>query len=388
MGPLCGYKIIELAGLGPGPFCGMMLGDMGAEVIRVDRPGVDQMQKLDPLCRNRRSIALDLKSERGLEVLFRLIESADAMFEGYRPGVAERLGFGPEVCLALNPKLIYGRMTGWGQQGPMAKVAGHDINYLALSGALSAIGRAGQPPVPPLNLVGDFGGGGMFLAYGIVCALLEAQKTGKGQVIDAAMVDGANALMAIFHGFRAMGLYDDKQGTNFLSGGAHFYDTYETSDGKFISIGSLEPQFYDLLIEKLGLDRERFMQSGFYQDPQKMNSAMWAELKDELAAIFLGKTRDEWCELLEGTDVCFAPVLTGQEASQHPHNVERGTFIEVDGVLQHSPAPRFSTSKPDSPKPPPSPGQDTERLLSEAGFSVDEIKDLIQSAVVMKEPTN
>jgi len=382
MGPLSGYKIVELAGLGPGPFCGMMLGDMGADVIRIDRPGTDPMQGLDPLCRNRRSIALNLKSERGLEILLRLLENADAMFEGYRPGVAERLGFGPEVCLEKNPKLVYGRMTGWGQEGPMAKVAGHDINYIALSGALHAIGRAGERPVPPLNLLGDFGGGGMFLAFGIACGLLEAQKSGRGQVIDAAMVDGSNALMATFHGFRSMGLFDDQLGTHFLSGAAHFYDTYETSDGKFVSLGSLEPQFYSLLIDKLGLDREKFSQSVFHLDPQKMNSGKWAELKDELAAVFLSKTRDEWCALLEGSDVCFAPVLTGTEASQHPHNVARGSFIEVEGILQNAPAPRFSATSPDCPSPPPSPGRDTKKVLSEAGYTADEIEQLIESAVV------
>jgi alpha-methylacyl-CoA racemase len=382
MGPLSGYKIIELAGLGPGPFCGMMLGDMGADVIRVDRPGPNPIQRLDPLCRNRRSIAIDLKSEPGVEILLRLLENADGMYEGFRPGVAERLGFGPEVCLEMNPKLVYGRMTGWGQEGPMANVAGHDINYIALAGALHAIGRGGQPPVPPLNIVGDFGGGGMFMAFGMVCGLLEAQKSGKGQVIDAAMVDGSNALMATFHGFRAMGLFDDQAGSHFLSGAAHFYDTYETSDGKFVSIGSLEPQFYNLLIEKLGLDRERFLAAGFHLDPQKMNARMWPELKEELAAIFLGKTRDEWCALLEGSDVCFAPVLTGTEASQHPHNIARGAFIEVGGVVQNAPAPRFSDSSPDSPSPPPPPGRDSEELLSEAGYSGDEIEQLLQSAVV------
>jgi alpha-methylacyl-CoA racemase len=381
MGPLSGYRIVELAGLGPGPFCGMMLGDMGADVIRVDRPGINPIQSLDPLCRNRRSIALDLKSEHGVEILLHLLENADAIFEGYRPGVAERLGFGPEVCLERNRKLVYGRMTGWGQEGPMAKVAGHDINYIALSGALGAIGRAGERPVPPLNLLGDFGGGGMLMAFGIACGLLEAQKSGRGQVIDAAMVDGSNALMATFHGFRAMGLFDDQMGTHFLSGAAHFYDTYETSDGKFISIGSLEPQFYSLLIDKLGLDREKFSQSVFHLDPRKMNSGMWAELKDELATIFRSRSRDEWCELLEGTDVCFAPVLTGIEASQHPHNVARESFIEVDGIVQNAPAPRFSNSSPDRPSPPPSPGRDTKTVLSEAGYSEGEIEQLIESGV-------
>ncbi len=381
MGPLAGYKIIELAGMGPGPFCGMMLGDMGADVIRVDRPGANPLQELDPLCRNRRSIALDLKSPEGVEILLRLVEKADAMYEGYRPGVAERLGFGPDTCLGVNPRLVYGRMTGWGQDGPMAKAAGHDINYIALAGALHAIGRAGGKPVPPLNLLGDFGGGGMLLAFGITCALLQTQKSGRGQVIDAAMIDGANALMATFHGFRAMGLFDDKLGNHFLSGAAHYYDTYETSDGKFVSIGSLESQFYELLIDKLDLDRERFLPHVFQLSPQQMKTEKWAELKAELAAVFLRKTRDEWCELLEGTDLCFAPVLTGPEASQHPHHVARGTFIEIDNILQNAPAPRFSESKPAVPNPPPLPGKDTLTVLAEAGYSAAEIEHFIASSV-------
>jgi len=379
MGPLAGYRIVELAGLGPGPFCGMMLGDMGAEVIRVDRPGANPIQQLDPQCRNRRSIALDLKSRQGVKILLRLLEKADAMYEGFRPGVAERLGFGPDVCLELNPRLVYGRMTGWGQQGPLAKVAGHDINYIALAGALGAIGRTGQRPLPPLNLLGDFGGGGMLLAFGIACGLLQAQKTGKGQVIDAAMVDGVNALMATFHGFRAMGLFDDQPGTHFLSGAAHFYDTYETRDGKYISIGSLEPQFYKLLIEKLGLDADRFSPHGFRANPESMDAARWAELKAELAAVFLTRTRDEWCAALEGSDVCFAPVLTGTEASRHPHNVARGSFIEIEGILQNAPAPRFSGSEPGIPAPPPAPGQDTRAVLADAGFSADEIRQFIET---------
>jgi alpha-methylacyl-CoA racemase len=294
VGPLAGFRIIEVAGLGPGPFCGMMLGDMGAEVIRIDRPGTHARQRLDPLCRNRRSIVLDLKSPPAVEVLLRLVESADALYEGFRPGVAERLGFGPEACMARNPRLVYGRVTGWGQDGPLAMVAGHDINYIALSGALAGVGRAGEPPVPPLNLVGDFGGGGMLLAFGLVCALLEASRSGKGQVIDAAMIDGANALMATFHGFRALGLYDDRPGTHFLSGAAHYYDTYETRDGKHVSIGALEPQFYRLLIEKAGLDPGRFAAHGFdfRMDPATLGQEHWPGLKAELARVFRSKTRD------------------------------------------------------------------------------------------------
>jgi alpha-methylacyl-CoA racemase len=382
VGPLAGYRIIEIAGLGPGPFCGMMLGDMGAEVIRVDRPGTDAAQQLDPLCRNRRSIAIDLKSAPGIGILMRLVEGADALFEGFRPGVAERLGFGPQVCHAANARLVYGRMTGWGQDGPLAKVAGHDINYIALSGALHAIGRAGHRPVPPLNLVGDFGGGGMMLAFGIVCALLEAGKSGKGQVIDAGMVDGAIALMASYHGFKAMGLFDEQTGTHFLSGAAPFYDTYETADGKFVAIGPLERPFYELLLDRLGLDRERFLAAAFTLEPGRMNSGPWAELKEELAGVFRTRTRDEWCELLEGTDACFAPVLTATEASRHPHNVARHSFIEVGDVLQHAPVPRFDRTGAAEPLPPPLAGRDTRALLSELNYTTGEIDAMIQSGIV------
>lgn len=384
MGPLAGLRVIELAGLGPGPFCGMMLGDMGAEVIRVDRPGTHPRQQLDPLCRNRRSIVLDLKLARGLEVLLRLVETADALYEGYRPGVAERLGFGPDACLARNPRLVYGRMTGWGQDGPLAKAAGHDINYIALSGALAGIGRPGERPVPPLNLVGDFGGGGMLLAFGLVCALLEGSRSGKGQVIDAAMIDGANALMATFHGFRALGLYDDRPGTHFLSGAAHYYDSYETRDGRYVAIGALEPPFYELLIEKAGLDRSRFAPHGFdfSMDPASLGQEHWAGLKAELARVFRSRTRDEWCALLEGSDACFAPVLSAEEASRHPHHLARGSFIEVGGVLQQAPAPRFSRTPASPPAVAPLPGQDGRQVLRDARFTAAEIEELIDAGVV------
>ena len=332
MGPLAGYRIIELAGIGPGPFCGMMLSDMGAEVIRVERPGGRGARPKDVLARNRRSIAVDLKHPDGVETVLRLCEGADALFEGFRPGVTERLGLGPDDCMGRNPRLVYGRMTGWGQDGPMAQAAGHDINYIGLSGALHAIGRPGEKPVPPLNLVGDFGGGGMLLAYGLVCGLLEAQKSGQGQVVDAAMVDGAAALMAMFFSFAAGGGFTDRRGTNLLDGGAHFYDTYETSDGKYICIGSIEPQFYALLVEKAGLDPERFK-------PQ-MDASLWPDLKQELAEVFASRSRDEWCEIMEGTDVCFAPVLSIFEAPEHPHNKARGSFLEVDGVMQRGFAER------------------------------------------------
>jgi len=374
MGPLSGFKIIELAGIGPGPFCGMMLSDMGAEVIRVERKSQATQAPKDVLVRNRRSIALDLKSPAGVETVLRLVESADALFEGFRPGVTERLGLGPDVCMARNPKLVYGRMTGWGQDGPMAQAAGHDINYIGLSGALHAIGRAGEGPVPPLNLVGDFGGGGMFLAYGLVCGLLEAQKSGAGQVVDAAMVDGAAALMAMFFSMAASGSFTDQRGTNFLDGGAHFYDTYETADGKHICIGSIEPQFYALLIEKAELDADK------YKD--QMNPALWPELKEDLKATFLRKTQAQWCEIMEGTDVCFAPVLSIFEAPQHAHNKTRNSYLEIDGVMQQAPAPRFSRTTPEISHGARIPGEDTVSVLKDYGFSSDEIDALGSDGVI------
>jgi alpha-methylacyl-CoA racemase len=374
MGPLAGIKIIELAGIGPGPFCGMLLSDLGAEVIRVDRAGGSSNRPKDVLTRGRKSIAVDLKSAEGKAVILKLCESADALFEGFRPGVTERLGLGPEDCMAANPKLVYGRMTGWGQDGPMAQAAGHDINYIALSGALSAIGRQGEKPVPPLNLVGDFGGGGMVLALGLVSAMLEAQKSGKGQVVDTAMVDGAAILMSMFYSMSAVGAMSPERGTNLLDTGAHFYDAYETSDGGYISIGSIEPQFYALLIEKAGLDAEEFS--------AQMNRERWPEYKEKLTAVFKTKTRDEWCELMEGTDVCFAPVLSMTEAAEHPHNKERGTFTELDGVLQPSPAPRFSRTSPAVTHGSRFPGEDTALVLKEAGYSEADISTLVNSGAV------
>ena len=347
MGPLGGIKVIEVAGLGPGPFCGMMLSDMGAAVLTIERSTASDTPR-DPLTRNRTRLALDLKSEAGRDALLKLVERADVLFEGYRPGVAERLGFGPDVCLQRNPKLVYGRMTGWGQSGPLANAAGHDINYIALSGALEAIGRAGDKPVPPLNLVGDFGGGGMLLAYGIVCALLETQRSGKGQVVDAAMIDGAIALMAMSIGFKHTGYYHDGVGGSVLSGAAHYYDTYQTRDGKFISIGALEPQFYALLMQKLGLDSDAIAAAGLHGE-QGLDPAVWRTMKAKLTLIFKSRTRDEWCELLEGTDVCFAPVLSLSEAPKHPHIVQRESFVDVNGNLQNAPAPRFSRTAPAQP---------------------------------------
>ncbi|HZA00009.1 MAG TPA: CaiB/BaiF CoA-transferase family protein [Acidimicrobiales bacterium] len=361
MGPLAGVTVIEIAGIGPGPFCAMMLADMGAEVIRVDR--ADSAQGGDPdhppadlVARGRRSIAVDLKNPDGVAVVLDLVERADALIEGFRPGVAERLGIGPEDCRARNPRLVYGRMTGWGQDGPLASAAGHDINYIALAGALDLIGRRGGAPVPPLNLIGDYGGGGMLLAFGVVCALLEAQRSGEGQVVDAAMVDGAAVLMTMFHALRAMGVWNDERGTNMLDSGAHFYDVYETADARYVAIGSIESQFYAELLRLTGLDGEEL--------PWQHDRARWPELKERLAAIFKTKTRDEWCEVMEGTDVCFAPVLSIPEAVEHPHNAARRTFVEVAGIPQPGPAPRFGRTAPEISSPPPHAGQHTDEVLA------------------------
>mgnify|MGYP000898439814 FL=1 len=340
-GPLAGLRIIELAGIGPGPFAAMMLADHGAEVIRVDRPGA-RIDPRDPLTRSRRLINVNLKSPEGIELVRKLVASADGLIEGYRPGVTERLGLGPDVLCAANPKLVYGRMTGWGQFGPYSQAAGHDINYIALSGALHTYGRAGEKPTPPINMIGDFGGGGMMLAFGMVSALLHAAKTGQGQIIDAAMTDGAATLNAMIWGFRANGSWSDDRGTNLLDTGAHFYDTYETSDGKWISLGSIEPQFYAELRQRAGLVEDKAFDA-------QMDRNAWGPLKDKLTALFLTKTRDEWCALMEMTDVCFAPVLSMAEAPLHPHNVERRTFLDIDGVIQPAPAPRYSATVTDTP---------------------------------------
>ena len=372
MGPLKGFRVIELAGIGPGPFCGMMLSDMGAEVIRVDRVG-GRGGRRDVLARNRRSIAVDLKKPAGVEVVLKLVETADALFEGFRPGVTERLGLGPEDCMARNSRLVYGRMTGWGQEGPIAHAAGHDINYIGLAGALHAIGEPGGKPVPPLNLIGDFGGGGMLLAYGLVCGMLEASRSGEGQVIDAAMVDGAAALMAMFFSMAGNG-FKDQRGSNMLDGGAHFYNTYETKDGEHVCVGSIEPQFYAELVEKSGVDANRF-------GPQ-MDAGQWAPFKDELAEVFKQKTRDEWCEIMEGSDVCFAPVLSILEAPQHPHNKHRATFVEVDGVTQPAPAPRFSRTEAEISHAAPAPGADTKAVLADIGLDESAISALAEEGVV------
>ncbi|MFT6289910.1 MAG: alpha-methylacyl-CoA racemase [Ilumatobacter sp.] len=380
-GPLTGQRIIEIAGIGPGPFAAMLLADMGAEVIRVERAGAvrgpaPEQPHGDILLRGRRNIAIDLKHPDGVATLLDLVEGADALIEGFRPGVMERLGIGPDECMARNPKLVFGRMTGWGQTGPYSQAAGHDINYISLAGALAHFGRKDEAPVPPLNMVGDFGGGGMFLALGVVAALLEAQGSGKGQVVDTAMVDGSAVLMTMFWAFKNMGLFDENaRGTNLLDTGAHFYDVYECSDGEYISLGSIEPQFYAELLRLTGLDTDE-------QFAKQMDSTEWGPLKERLTEVFASKTRDEWCEIMEHTDVCFAPVLTMSEAKAHPHNVERETFIEVGGVTQPAPAPRFSRTSSEVVSTPAWPGQHTRDVLADWGVAEDRIASLLESGAV------
>ncbi|MDJ0918296.1 MAG: CaiB/BaiF CoA-transferase family protein [Woeseiaceae bacterium] len=360
MGPLAGIRVIEMKGIGPGPYAGMLLADLGAEVIVVERSteatGVAPPSHLDIHSRNKKSVVFDVKTSEGLDNLLALVESADVLFEGNRPGVAERLGFGPDVCLSRNPRLIYGRMTGWGQAGPLAHSAGHDINYIALTGALAAIGDRDKPTIP-LNLVGDFGGGSLFLVVGILAALLEVRSSGKGQVIDAAITDGTASLMSMFRTMDKLGVWTPERESNLLDGAVPYYNVYKTADAKFISIGSYEPQFYALLIEKAGLDPAVFK--------DRDNPSRWPDMKARLAAVFVAKTRDEWCEILEGTDVCFAPVLDYREAPDHPHNQARETYIKVGGVTQPAPAPRFSRSECSTPSSPPEIGADTDAILAE-----------------------
>ena len=379
MGPLDGIRVIEIAGIGPGPFAAMMLADMGAEVIRVVRTGTSGLgmagnPKLDFANRNKRCISLNLKDPRATEIVLRLLEDADALLEGYRPGVMEKLGLGPEVCLARNPRLVYGRMTGWGQEGPLARAAGHDINYIALTGALHAIGERGGKPVVPLNLVGDFGGGGMLLAYGMVCALLEASRSGAGQVVDAAMVDGASALMSMMYAAFQSGFWSNTRGSNMLDGGAHFYGVYETSDGRFVSIGSIEPQFYAALLSVLGIEPATL--------PHQMDPRHWPALRERFESVFRTKTRDEWCALMEGSDICFAPVLGFDEVAGHPHARARGAFIHEGDVWQPAPAPRFSRTNPGVPATAVASGADTEAILSGLGMDSGSIAALRQSGVV------
>ena len=375
MGPLKGLKIIEMAGIGPGPFCGMVLADLGVEIIRVDRASaIGTGSKQDAANRGKKSIAVDLKSEEGVEVVLKLVETADAIFEGFRPGVMERLGLGPDVCSERNERIVFGRMTGWGQEGPLANAAGHDINYISLTGALAAIGRPGSPPVPPLNLIGDFGGGGMLLALGLLAALLESKKSKKGQVVDAAMTDGSALLMTMIYSMYSSGMWKTSMGSNLLDGGSHFYDTYECKDGKFISLGSIEPQFYALLCQIAELDESIF--------GKQMSRDSWPEQKEAIKKIILDKTRDEWCELMEGTDVCFAPVLDMSEAPKHPHNVERKTFIDLEGVTQPAPAPRFSRTESEVVSSPSIVGEHTDEVLTSIGFSDEDINTLKTSGAV------
>jgi alpha-methylacyl-CoA racemase len=380
MGPLTGVKIVELAGIGPGPFAGMMLSDMGADIVRIDKANdvnrsSFEKQNREPLYRGRRSIGVNLKNPEGVETVLKLVEQADALFEGYRPGVTERLGLGPDVCLARNPKLVYARMTGWGQDGPMANASGHDINYIALAGALRHFGREGEKPTPPINLVGDFGGGGLLMAFGIACGLFEARMSGKGQVIDVAMVDGSATLMSMIWGFRQLGIWNEEApGTNMLDTGAPYYDTYETADGKYISLGSLEPQFYAELIEKIGLGGEEL---GFYMDKNN-----WPRLREKFTPLFKSKTRDEWDAILRGTDACYAPVLTMTEAAEDEHIKARQTIIERGGVHQPAPSPRFSRTKAEITLDPPWPGQQTDDALADWGFSAGDIAKLRESGAV------
>lgn len=380
LGPLAGVRVLEIAGIGPGPFTAMMLSDMGADVIRIDRAasvigGDPETPPGDVLNRGRRSIGVDLKNPDGVEVLLTLVESADALIEGFRPGVCERLGIGPQTCLERNPRLVFGRMTGWGQQGPLAQSAGHDINYISIAGVLDPIGRVNERPIPPLNLVGDFGGGGMFLAFGVVCALLEARESGRGQVVDAAMVDGSAVLATMFTGLREMGVWNDVRGTNMLDTGAHFYEVYETSDGRYVSLGAIEPQFYSQLLERLGLADDDTLADQGDQDA-------WPLLKERFAEIFRTRTRDEWVEVFDGSDACFAPVLSMLEAPSHPHNQARSTFTSVSGVVQPAPAPRFSRTEPVIQRPPSFPGQHTDEVLRDWGFSPQRVATLRASGAI------
>lgn len=357
-GPLNGVKVVEFAGIGPGPFCCMLLSDMGADVVRIDRKAGSRPLGNDIAARGRRSIALDTKDPADVAMALALIEKADVLIEGFRPGVMERLGLGPDVALARNPRLVYGRMTGWGQTGPLAQAAGHDLNYIALTGALYAMGKADRPPAPPLNLVGDFGGGALYLAMGVCAALFEAQRSGLGQVIDAAITDGTASMMAMMYGLRKSGIWTDDRDANLLDGGAHFYDVYETKDGGFVSIGSIEPQFYALLLEKTGLKDDPAFAA-------QMVKPGWPALSEKVAAVIKTRTRDEWSALMEGTDVCFAPVLSMAEAPKHPHNVARETFVERGGLIQPNVAPRFSRTPSAIQGPPGAPGADAAEILAD-----------------------
>lgn len=378
-GPLAGLRIVEFAGIGPAPMAAMLLADLGAEVVRVDRPdpsglGLDLPARFDVLLRSRRSVAIDLKHPDGIDCALDLVAQADALIEGFRPGVMEKLGLGPEPCLARNPRLVYGRVTGWGQDGPLSQAAGHDLNYIALAGVLHGVGRAGAPPTPPLNLVGDFGGGALYLALGIACGLIEAGRSGRGQVVDAAMVDGAASLMSLFYGLRAGGFHEDRRGRNVLDSGAPFYEVYACRDGEHIAVGPIEPKFRRVLLERLGVAEAEI--------PLRDDPGSWRDAKAALALVFAGRTRDEWCAILEGTDACFAPVLSMGEAPHHPHNLARGVFVEVDGVVQPGPAPRFSRTPSGTPTAPETAGASTHSVLEAWGFSDERIRALQLSRAI------
>ena len=375
MGPLAGIKVVEMAAIGPVPFCAMMLSDMGADVIRIDRlKQKGSGHRANVLYRGRKSIAVDLKDPQGVDIAMKLIDKCDAVIEGFRPGVMERLGLGPEVCLNQNPKLVYGRMTGWGQQGKLSQAAGHDINYISLAGALGSMGYPDRPPTPPLNLIGDFGGGAMYLLSGVLAALLERQSSGKGQVIDAAMTDGTASLLSGFYGMMAMGMWTTDRCKNRLDGGAFYYGSYECADGKHISLGSLEPQFYALLLEKCGIEDESF--------GEQLDQEAWPLKRQKMEAIFKTKTRNQWCEILEGTDVCFAPVLDLKEAPDHPHNKERKTFINFEGITQPAPAPRFSRTQGTIQSSANLTGENSEEILEKWGFTSDQISNLRENCVI------
>ena len=383
MGPLTGIRVLEFEAIGPAPFAGMLLADMGADVLVVDRPassdlGLTRERWYDVMMRGKRSVTLDLKKAPSREIIIELLQRADVLLEGFRPGVMERLGLGPEVALAKNPRLVYGRMTGWGQEGPLAQRAGHDINYIALAGVLNAFGRAGEPPVPPLNLVGDFGGGGMLLGFGVACALLEASRSGRGQVVDAAMVDGASLLAAMFSGFLAAKAWSEERGVNILDTGAPWYDVYRTSDGKYVSIGAIEAKFYDELLSKLGLDKSAL--------PGQHDRAGWPQLRAVFRQTFLGKTRAQWCEVFEGSDACFAPVLSFSESRTHPHNAQRASFVDLGGVAQPAPAPRFSRTPGAARRAPPGRGEGGGAALHDWGFGRQEAERLRSLGLDYKDP--
>lgn len=382
-GPLSGLRVVEIAGIGPGPYAAMMLADLGAEVLRIDRPGGSSAATADPTLRNRQILRLDLKRPDAVEILLRAVERADVLLEGFRPGVAERLGFGPDVCLQRNPRLVFGRITGWGQAGPLAQTAGHDINYIALSGLLHQVGERGKP-VPPMNVVGDYGGGGLLLAYGILAALFDRQQSGLGQVVDAAMIDGAASFLAATFALREAGCWRDAPGENFLSGAAHYYDTYETSDGRWVAIGSIEPQFHAQMLERLGLDPGEFAAAqGFDADRyDRLVDELWPAMKQRVAAAVARHTRDELAALFDGTDACVTPVLGLDEAAAHPHNQARGTFVDVAGVTQNAPAPRFSRSVPGTPRPASLDGARTDAVLAELGYDASAIEALRRGGVL------